>query len=81
MVKLFQTLYSMKYPPAEKMEQLSKNYDDVTREIADYYIYLEKTATHPEESYLTHWLKKNDYHDYYEEIEYFLKKKGLQAEA
>jgi hypothetical protein len=72
MVKLFKELERMPTPPRDKVEQLSKYYDDVTRAIVDYFVYLKETDTNPEDSYLSHWLKKNDCSYYYDEIEYFL---------
>lgn len=73
MMNLFKELEKLRTPPHDKMEQLSNYYDNVTRAIADYYVYLEKTCTDVTDSYLTHWLK-NDHCPsyYYDEIEYFL---------
>ena len=40
----------------------------ITTDISNYYKYLEKTGTPVEDSYLTHWLDKNDYMDWDERV-------------
>ena len=59
-------------PTDEDMNSLASQYSSVMTAISKYYEYLEKTGVPTEESYLTHWLEKDYFPDYYEEINCFL---------
>ena len=71
MVELYKLLKDKPSQP-ERITQLQNTYVAVMKTINEYYEYLEKTNVTPEESYLTHWLKKDAAPELYEEIEYFL---------
>jgi hypothetical protein len=72
MIKLFNEIRDLETPSSGDLDKLTELYASVTTAISEYYAYLEKTGIPYEESYLTHWLKKGDYDDYYDEIDCFL---------
>ena len=72
MLHLYNHISLLSTPSSEDIEQLASQHDSVMKAISHYYEYLEKTGTPVEESYLTHWLDKGYFPDYYHEIEAFL---------
>jgi hypothetical protein len=72
MLRLYNCLKQHPSPSDEDVYELENVYEVVTKAISNYYEYLNKTDTHVEDSYLTHWMEKTYLSEHCENIEYFL---------
>ena len=72
MMDLYKRLKSQPTPSQMDLRNLHELRTSILVDISNYYTYLEAVGMSAEESYVTKWFDGDSFHDYVEEIEYFL---------